>query len=251
MPRAGMQTVVFSANGHYTENLVRNETSREEEYAIRDRDPWNTYQTRRKPQIYLAGCGGIGWWFAQAIASSAIASKCYLYDNKVLRPFHQQRMNVPSRFLGINKAIALAAILTENMAPFDTIPYSSLFTTETISSLKNNAIVVDTTDSALAHIEIYKACKEKSIKYFRVSYDGKLHITISDKASGFCVGALPTGYGIIQTWGLSAAIAANLGCLALWQRLAVFYTQPMALQGPLSINRITDSETLREGLRYE
>lgn len=257
MERLVVKRYVFSSSGSQAQDICPYQSTLEDDDEIIARSHfanWYSAESACCRHIILAGCGGIGWWVAQALVASGLVSALDLYDTKALKRFHQNRMNVPTRFLGENKAIALAAFLVENGTSCAVIPHATLIDPAIIKEQSDRSnILIDTTDSAITHIALYKTCKEREIPYYRISYDGALHITVANRASSFCVGALPAGYGTMPTWGLSAAMAAMIGVHTIikaqsvdrYGRLRI----PEALFGTVVINNQLKAED--RSLKYE
>lgn len=257
MERSVVKRYVFSSSGSVAQDMCPYQTTLEDDNEIITRSHFSNWYSSRGlccSRVILAGCGGIGWWAAQALIASGIVSELDLYDTKVLKRFHQNRMNVPTRFLGENKAIALAAFLVENGTSCAITPHSALVDPDIIENMSGeSSILIDTTDSAITHIALYKKCKEREMPYYRISYNGALHITIADGASSFCVGALPAGYGTMPTWGLSAAMAAMIGVHTIiraqyvdsYGRIRI----PETLLGSIVINHQLKAED--RSLKYE
>lgn len=177
--------------------------------AQRNRDVYNG-EFPRNVGLVLAGCGGGGWWIAKFLTVALAVRELHLFDPKVLEPYHMLRMDVPRSMLGVNKAIALAAILRENqlLHTMRITAHPTAFSPDEVGLITNRTVrILDATDSYTTHVALSKQYSPLSA-YLRVSYNGLDHATIADSTSSFCVGAPPTGYEVEQLASLTAVRVA-------------------------------------------
>lgn len=60
-------------------------------------------------KVIIVGCGGIGFHIAKQIALADLAREMYLYDHDAVEATNLNRLDIPSGYLDINKAVMTAA----------------------------------------------------------------------------------------------------------------------------------------------
>lgn len=153
-------------------------------------------------KIAVVGCGGIGYWVAKFLAMSGC--EClYLFDDDVLEDHNLNRLDIPLRFLGANKAdVTREAILSIRE---DSTVYAYPFK---FSDLEGGYDwVIDCTDDGDAQLENQEIARRIGSKYFKAGYDGEgfgIHNTIAEWGEG------TDGYTIVPSWVVPATIVAAL-----------------------------------------
>lgn len=153
--------------------------------------------------ITIVGCGGIGYWVAKFCAMSGI-EKIELFDPDILEEHNLNRMDVPERFLGKNKAdLAKYAILSIRE---DCTVYSYPYKFNEMGAQKSDWII-DCTDDGDTQLENQAIAKKKGIRYFKAGYDGEnfgIHNTVAEW------GESTDGYTVVPSWSVPAVIVAAL-----------------------------------------
>ena len=153
-------------------------------------------------KVAVVGCGGIGYWVAKFLAMSG-AETLYLYDPDILEEHNLNRLDIPYRFLGKNKAdITKRAILSIRD---EATVYSYPFKFNDLES--GFDWVIDCTDNGEAQIENQAIARKMGAKYFKAGYDGEgfgIHNAVAEWGEG------TDGYTVVPSWSVPAVIVASL-----------------------------------------
>ena len=153
-------------------------------------------------KIAVVGCGGIGYWVAKFLAMSG-CEHINLYDPDTLEEHNLNRLDIPYRFLGKNKAdITKKAIqsLREEITS-----YSFPFKFNDLES--GYDWVIDCTDDGDSQIENQSIANAMGAKYCKAGYDGEgfgIHNTVAEW------GESTDGYTIVPSWVVPAVVVASL-----------------------------------------
>lgn len=153
-------------------------------------------------KVAVVGCGGVGYWVAKFLAMSG-AEIIYLYDPDTIEDHNLNRLDIPLRFLGKNKAD-----VTRNMILSlreDITVYAYPFKFNDLESGFN--WVIDCTDDSKCQIENQDMASRMGSRYFKAGYDGEgfgIHNTVAEWGEG------TDGYTIIPSWVVPATIVAAL-----------------------------------------
>jgi len=152
--------------------------------------------------VTVVGCGGIGYWVAKILAMSGIR-KILLYDPDILEEHNLNRLDIPYKYIGKNKAdVAKVAILGIRE---DCICYSFPFPFGDLA--EKTDWIIDCTDKAKAQIENQEIARKLGAKYFKAGYDGEnfgIHNSVAEW------GEDGEGYTIVPSWAVPAMIVAAL-----------------------------------------
>ncbi len=153
-------------------------------------------------KVAVVGCGGIGYWVAKFLAMSGV-EHLELFDPDTLEEHNLNRLDIPYRFLGKNKADvtqkaiqALRDECTVYAYPFKFSDLASGFDW-----------IVDCTDDGDSQLENQTIAKKMGAKYFKAGYDGEgfgIHNEIAEW------GESTNGYTIVPSWVVPAVIVAAL-----------------------------------------
>ena len=157
-----------------------------------------------KQSLTVVGCGGIGFWVCKFAAMSGI-DKIYAFDPDIIEESNLNRLDIPERFIGKNKA-DVAKIVVNSIRPNCTF-YAMPFKFNDVHETKTNWMI-DCTDNAEAQEENRKIAKAQNIRYVKLGYDGT-HISINDELASW--GEAPDGYQIIPSWVVPSSIIAAMG----------------------------------------
>ena len=153
-------------------------------------------------KVAVVGCGGIGYWVGKFLAMSG-CEHIELYDPDILEEHNLNRLDIPYRMLGKNKAdvtkIAIQSLREE------CIVYSYPFKFGDLAS--GYDWVIDCTDNGESQLINQEIAKKIGSKYFKAGYDGEgfgIHNTIAEW------GESPGGYTIVPSWVVPAVIVAAL-----------------------------------------
>lgn len=153
-------------------------------------------------KVAIVGCGGIGYWVAKFLAMSGVEI-LHLYDPDILEEHNLNRLDIPYRFLGKNKAdITKQAIISlREEATVYSYPFK-------FSDLETGYDwVIDCTDNSESQITNQEIAAKLGSKYFKAGYDGEgfgIHNTVAEW------GESTDGYTIVPSWVVPAVTVAAL-----------------------------------------
>lgn len=161
-----------------------------------------TLDLKTPKKVAVVGCGGIGYWVAKFLAMSG-AERLDLYDPDTLEDHNLNRLDIPLRFIGKNKAditrqaiITIREDITVNAYPF------------IFSDLESGYDwIIDCTDDGKSQLENQKIANAMGARYFKAGYDGEgfgIHNTIAEWGEG------TDGYTIVPSWVCPAVTVASL-----------------------------------------
>lgn len=153
-------------------------------------------------KVAVVGCGGIGYWTAKFLAMAG-CDYIELYDPDILEEHNLNRLDIPMRFIGKNKAdITKQAILSIRE---EFTVYSYPFKFNDLSEKLD--WVVDCTDDPKSQIKNQEIAASMGAKYFKAGYDGEgfgIHNTVAEW------GESTDGYTIVPSWVVPAVVVAAL-----------------------------------------
>jgi predicted ThiF/HesA family dinucleotide-utilizing enzyme len=161
----------------------------------------------------VVGCGGVGAWVAIDLAMAGV-KRLNLFDDDQIEMHNLNRVPFTPNDVGKPKTEVLQTIIN-GMRP-DTIVYQYGKVTELTRNLVEG-YVVDCTDKVETQKLIQSICKQKSLHYYRVGYDGH-HVSVIDgqhadapKAKDVWEdGSGHEGYTIINSWVAPPQVCASL-----------------------------------------
>lgn len=168
-------------------------------------DRQETLKLNDNISLTVVGAGGIGFHVTKFAAMSGIKS-IYVFDPDVIEDHNLNRLDVPERFLGKNKA-DIAATVVRVLRPNCSV-YPRPFVFRDFNYTKTDWIV-DCTDNFEAQQNNQKIAKDTGTKYCKAGYDG-LSMSINDSVAGWDVGETQDGYTITPSWVVPATIVAAL-----------------------------------------
>jgi tRNA A37 threonylcarbamoyladenosine dehydratase len=152
--------------------------------------------------VSVVGCGGIGYWVAKILAMSGV-EKILLYDPDILEEHNLNRLDIPSRFIGKNKAdvtkLAIQGIREDCICYSFPFPFNDM--------AEKTDWIIDCTDKAKAQIENQDLARKMGAKYFKAGYDGEnfgIHNSVAEW------GEDGEGYTIVPSWAVPAMIVASM-----------------------------------------
>lgn len=153
--------------------------------------------------ISVVGCGGIGFWVCKFAAMSGI-QKIYAFDHDIIDETNLNRLDLPRRFIGKNKAEATRVVVNSirEECSFYAFPFKMQAHT-----FGNTDWIVDCTDNHESQIENQKIAKMNRAKYFKAGYDGE-NFGIHNKVAEW--GEAEDGYQVIPSWVVPATMVASL-----------------------------------------
>lgn len=167
------------------------------------------YERQRQFELYtsrsvtVVGCGGVGYWVAKFLAMSGM-DKIYLFDPDTIEEHNLNRLDVPERFIGRNKAdvTKLAVKTVRPMCSVHAFPYKLQAHT-----FPKTDWLVDCTDNLDSQIKNQKIADESGSNYVKSGYDG-YGITINNRVGEW--GEAQDGYVIEPSWVVPAVTVAAL-----------------------------------------
>lgn len=161
-----------------------------------------TLELKIPKKVAVVGCGGIGYWVAKFLAMNG-CENLHLYDPDVIEEHNLNRLDIPLRFIGQNKAdITKKAILSiRDEVTIYSFPFK-------FSELESGYDwIVDCTDNSDSQMQNQEIARKMGAKYFKAGYDGEgfgIHNTIAEW------GESTDGYTIVPSWVVPAVTVAAL-----------------------------------------
>jgi molybdopterin/thiamine biosynthesis adenylyltransferase len=161
-----------------------------------------TLKLNQSQTVTVVGCGGIGYWVAKILAMSGIG-KIILYDPDTIEEHNLNRLDIPYRYIGKNKAdvtkVAIQGIREDCICYSFPFPFGDL--------AEKTDWVIDCTDKAKAQSENQEIADKIGAKYFKAGYDGE-NFGIHNRVAEF--GEDGEGYTIVPSWAVPAMLVAAL-----------------------------------------
>jgi molybdopterin/thiamine biosynthesis adenylyltransferase len=165
-------------------------------------DRQKTLELKIPKKVAVIGCGGIGYWVAKFLAMSGV-EHIELFDPDVLEEHNLNRLDVPLRFIGKNKADVTQKAIQSLREECTVYAYPFKF-----NELNTGFDwIVDCTDNAESQIINQNFANNMGSKYFKAGYDGEnfgIHNTIAEW------GESTNGYTIVPSWVVPAVTVAAL-----------------------------------------
>lgn len=183
-------------------------------------DRQKTLQLNQNQSVTVVGCGGIGYWVAKLLAMSGI-KKLILFDPDTLEEHNRNRLDVPVRLIGKNKA-DIAKMAIESLRD-DCVVYSFPFKFNDLSDKTD--WIVDCTDVSKSQMEVQEIAKKKGSRYFKAGYDGEnfgIHNNVAEW------GESTDGYTVVPSWSVPAIIVASLAVAKIMK----YYTKEVVSSIP-------------------
>lgn len=161
-----------------------------------------TLELTAPKKIAVVGCGGIGYWVAKFLAMSG-CEYLELYDPDILDESNLNRLDIPIRFIGKNKADVTKQAILPLRDECTVFSYPFKF-----SDLSNSLDwVIDCTDDPESQLENQEIAATLGAKYCKAGYDGEgfgIHNTVAEW------GESTDGYTIVPSWVVPAVVVAAL-----------------------------------------
>jgi len=153
--------------------------------------------------ITVVGVGGVGFWVAKFAAMTGI-SEIYLFDDDTIEYHNLNRLDIPEKFIGRNKA-DVAGIIINNIRPDCKVKVRAM-------RLKDYMFpgcdwLIDCTDELKSQEENQAIAKKCGARYMKVGYDGE-HFSINNKVAEW--GEAEDGYVVVPSWCVPASIVGAL-----------------------------------------
>ena len=153
-------------------------------------------------KVAVVGCGGIGYWVAKFLAMSG-AEHIELYDPDIIEEHNLNRLDIPFRFIGKNKADVTKEAILSIRDEATVFAYPFIFSDLT----DDYDWVIDCTDDGDSQIKNQEIARKIGSKYFKAGYDGEgfgIHDTVAEW------GESTDGYTIVPSWVVPAVVVASL-----------------------------------------
>jgi Zn-dependent alcohol dehydrogenase len=153
--------------------------------------------------ITVIGCGGVGFWVVKLLALAGV-DKIYAFDPDVIDYHNLNRLDIPERFVGDNKADVIRTVVNV-LRPSCTI-YTFPYVFSEVHDTGTDWLV-DCTDNHESQLENQRIAKSRGMKYMKVGYDGN-HITIANSVAEW--GDDEDGYNVVPSFVVPAVVVAGL-----------------------------------------
>lgn len=152
----------------------------------------------------ICGCGGVGHWVAKFAAMSGVKT-LYLFDPDILEEHNLNRLDLPYRWLGKNKAQATKASIVEIREDIKILAFPFIMQDGTLP--QDTQFIIDCTDKFDAQLKHQGIAEARRIKYLKAGYNGT-HVSINDSVAEW--GEAPDGYTIIPSWVVPSVVVASM-----------------------------------------
>ena len=153
-------------------------------------------------KVAVVGCGGIGYWVGKFLAMSG-CEHIELFDPDVFEEHNLNRIDIPYKFIGMNKADATQKVIQTIRENCTVYAYPFKF-----NDLNTGFDwIIDCTDNSKSQLENQKLASKMHSKYFKAGYDGE-GFGIHNKIAEW--GESTNGYTITPSWVVPASIVAAL-----------------------------------------
>jgi molybdopterin/thiamine biosynthesis adenylyltransferase len=153
--------------------------------------------------LSIIGCGGIGFHVAKLSAMSGIKN-IYAFDPDIVEDSNLNRLDIPERFIGMNKADVVYKVV-KILRPECNI-YPRPFVFQDINYTKTDWIV-DCTDKFESQQRNRDIARKTNTRYCKSGYDGEQFSINNDIAEW---GESQDGYTITPSWAVPTVIIAAL-----------------------------------------
>lgn len=154
--------------------------------------------------VAVVGCGGIGFHVAKMLCMSGVKT-FYLYDPDIWEDHNLNRIDIPQRFVGQNKAEVTKGVMT--LLRDDITVYSFPFPFDTGLLDPSVTWIVDCTDKDDVQLKNQEIADSAGVKYFKAGYDGE-SFGIHNRVAEW--GESTDGYTIVPSWIVPAVLIASL-----------------------------------------
>lgn len=163
-------------------------------------------KVNRDVKVCVVGCGGVGFNVAMLLAMSGV-KELVLFDNDKLEEHNLNRLPVPMKCVGMNKAKVAKEMIKQMRPNIDVTCFKTKFDEMHIDAVD---WIVDCTDSYSTQKAISSFAEESGIKYCKSGYDGE-RMSIHDKVAMWDLDeADDEGYVITPSWSVPSMVVASL-----------------------------------------
>jgi len=149
--------------------------------------------------VTLAGCGGVGYMVAISLAATGVPN-IYLFDPDILEESNRARLFACQSSIGQPKVEVVRDFIAGIRPDCIVVAVQDKLDGILLDiQLQVSEVIIDCTDSVKSQIKIYKACKEKGIRFVRAGYNVN-HITVTSVISGFVRGEQEETYAEDPSW---------------------------------------------------
>ncbi len=156
-----------------------------------------------KQSVTIVGVGGIGYWVAKFLAMAGI-EKIWVFDFDVIEIHNLNRLDLPERFIGMNKADVIKQVIKE-LRPEATV-YAMPFKFNDNHEPRTDWLI-DCTDRFKAQQENQKIAHKQGMKYVKAGYDGE-QFSIHNSVAEW--GDADDGYVTIPSYVVPAVLIASM-----------------------------------------
>jgi len=153
--------------------------------------------------ITVVGVGGVGFWVAKFAAMTGI-DEIYLFDDDIIEYHNLNRLDVPIKFVGRNKA-EVGQVIINNIRPDCNVKARAMRLRDYM--FPKTDWLIDCTDELKSQEENQAIAQSHGARYMKVGYDGE-GFSINDKVAEW--GEAEDGYVVVPSWCVPASIVGAL-----------------------------------------
>lgn len=168
----------------------------------------------------IVGCGGVGFWLGLMLAMQGYTRFILIEGDKIDRS-NLNRLPVPPRWVGRNKAVALRKLITM-LRPMSNVmvhqqhfkPGKKDFLLEFLQRPNERMMIWDCTDNAHTQKEIFNMVRAQGDCFYRkIGYEG-FQVGTYQNYDVWTVSDYQTGYRTSNACAATSALSAVLGFFA-------------------------------------
>ena len=162
-----------------------------------------TLQLDTNQTFTVIGLGGIGYWVAKFLAMAGV-EKIYAFDFDTIEEHTLNRLDLPTRFVGKNKADVVKIVIESLREDCSVIAMPFKFND---NHEPKTDWLIDCTDNYASQVENQKIAQKQGMRYVKAGYDGEdfsIHNSVAEW------GDAEDGYVTIPSYVVPAVLIASM-----------------------------------------